>query len=334
MATSKANSGMRWGIIAPGVIAEKFAAAMQSVPEGNIRAVASRNPDRAKSFAQRFSIPEISGSYEELCQRDDIDAIYIASPHVFHCEQGIMALDGKKSVLIEKPICIRADECQQLKEHWEDSGSFLMEAMWTRFLPSVDEAASRVRDGEIGQVLRIEADFSFDMPKPAEHRLNNPQLGGGAVYDVGVYVLHAARLFSGMWPEHVGGTISTGPTGVDVFSTMVLAYPDGMQALLTCGIRCDGRRDIRVIGTKGVLTIPGSFHASTNAVMRNDRGERIISKPHRKNGFEYEIEAVQDAVRQGKREHNMMPVEDSFRIVGLMQQFLENAYRQSIDLRD
>jgi predicted dehydrogenase len=309
---------IRWGILAPGHIAYKFAAAMSAVGNSRVESVASRDPERARAFAAKFSVPRISEDYEALAADPDIDAVYIASPNACHRDHAVLCLEAGKAVLCEKPLAVTADEAETMAASARSRGVFLMEGLWTRTLPAVLSAARAVRQGEIGSLLRLEADYSFDFPVPGGHRLIEPSLGGGALLDAGVYLLHLARLFAGVPPKEVHAVSSSAPTGVDLQTLIHLEYDSGLLAQLSCGIRVDGRRDLRLIGDRGVLEIAAPLIAAETALIRNDRGERRIDEPHRKNGFEYEIEEANRCIRRGLGESPLVPLDESLEVLRLL----------------
>ena len=267
---------IRWGIIAPGIIAEQFAAAMTVVKNAKILAVASRSEKRAQKFARKFSIDRIHKSYNDLLADPDIDAVYVASPHTFHAEQTQLCLKHKKAVLCEKPLAVNAGQVRELIKTAKANNVFFMEALWTRFLPAIREAGSHL--SSIGELRRIEADFSFSQPFSEGHRCINPELAGGSLLDLGVYVLNFARIFSGDWPEDSVSMAQIGETGVDLQAALTLKYKSGLIAQLNCGFNFSGTCRAKVYGSTGVIEFPRSFHSAQRAVIRNNLGERVITK--------------------------------------------------------
>ncbi len=309
---------IRWGIVAPGHIAHKFAAAMTVVEGSRIESVASRDIRRARDFAGRFSIPRVSPSYADLNADPNIDALYVALPNSLHMDASIPALERGKAVLCEKPLACSAAEGRRMVSAARSGGGFLMEALWTRFLPAFSQAQKVVLAGEIGELRRIEADYSFDIPESADHRLNRQDLGGGTLLDTGVYVLHAAAAFAGMSPDQIQALGRFSESTVDDEVLIQLSYPSMLLAQLSCAIRTEGRRDLRVIGDRGVLEIPAPFIAAQMAVIRSETGERRINEPFDKNGFEYQIREANRCIRRGLTESPRLPLDQSLGVLELI----------------
>lgn len=310
---------IRWGIIAPGSIAEQFAAAIGVVEDAEVLAIASRSEERARKFAGKFAISRIYKTYGDLAGDPDINAVYVASPHTFHAEQTLLCLRHGKAVLCEKPLAVNAGQVREIIGLAKKNNVFFMEALWSRFLPAIQAAKSCL--AEIGDVQRIQADFSFYHPLPDEHRCMNPDLAGGALLDLGVYVLNFARMFSDDWPEESFSVVQIGRTGVDLQEGIVLKYRSGIIAQLSCGINIPGPCTATVYGTRGLIEFPANFHAAQQAVVRNNMGERVIREPFRKNGFEYEIEEVHSCIRKGRIESDVMSWDESLKITEQMDSF-------------
>ncbi|MGI9256007.1 MAG: Gfo/Idh/MocA family protein [Salinispira sp.] len=304
---------VRWGIVAPGHIAEQFASAMTVVKDSELLALASRSKKRAREFSRKFSIPRIHETYEDLAEDPDIDAVYVASPHPFHAEQTILCLRNNTAVLCEKPLAVNAGQARMIIDSARKHNTFFMEAMWTRFLPIMK--AVRSHGDEIGEIQRVQADFSYSVDFSDEHRCMNPELAGGSLLDVGVYVLNFARMFTKDWPEESFSAVHMSRTGVDLQAVMIQRYRSGALAQLSCGIQVPGPCTASIYGSRGTIEFPRGFHAAQSAVIRNDMGERVIKKPFLKNGFEYEIEEVNACIRKGQLESAGMPWSESLRIV-------------------
>ena len=307
---------IRWGIIAPGAIAGQFAAAMKVVKNAEVLAVASRSEERAREFAQKFSIARVHTTYKDLASDPDIDAIYIASPHVFHAEQTLLCLEHKKAVLCEKPLTVNAKQARTVIKAAEANNVFLMEALWTRFLPAIQEVQSHMED--IGELRRIDADFSFCYTFSKEHRIVNPDLAGGSLLDLGVYILNFARIFSNDWPQDMVSVAQIGETGVDLQASILLKYANGLIAKLSCASNVPGPLTAELYGSTGSIKIPHNFFAAQQAVIKNEKGEHVIKKPFRKNGFEYEIEEVNSCLRKGRCESSIMSWNETLKIMEQM----------------
>ena len=296
---------IRFGILGAGRIAHTFAQAIQSTP-GIMHAVASRDLKRAQSFQSRYPIAKAYGSYQKLYDDPEVDVIYVATPHGLHYTHMMAALDAKKHLLTEKAFTLNAREAQEVFDKAKTQNVFVMEAMWTRFLPVTQTLLKRVSDGIIGPMKSLKATFSFAGDLRESGRLMNAELGGGALLDVGIYPLTYADLFGrlsgAMTSQH-----TKSKTGVDLWNKIEIHAGD-FQATLESGFLDDKPREAIITGAHGKIVVP-SFWAAEEAFIYDARGVMIehIHHPHRVNGFEYEIEAVIDALNHHLLEHPIMP---------------------------
>jgi predicted dehydrogenase len=303
----------RWGILAPGAIAGKFAEAVTALPDAVVTAVGSRDLGRAEAFAARHAIPRVYGSYAELVADPDIDAIYVASPHSHHRDHVLLALAAGKPVLCEKPLGASVAHASDMIAAARRANRFLMEALWTRFLPALVTARGWIAAGQIGPLRRLEADFSFRCEWDPASRLLNPALAGGGLLDVGVYVLSLAQWAFGSLPDPAASSAAIGETGVDEQAAMIFQWPDGAQAVLTCGIRTAGTAHARLVGADGSIEIPSFFNAEEVILHAGGKEERVRT-PHLKNGFEYEIAEAMACIRGGLLESPVLPWSDTLRL--------------------
>ena len=176
----------RWGILAPGKIAHKFAAGLPFVPGAELYAIGSRNSEKAKEFATQYHAPVSYGSYEALAGDPKVDIIYIATPHAFHMDNTLLCLKNGKAVLCEKPLAMNLRQVQAMVQAARDNNSFLMEALWSRFLPNITKAKEILKSGKIGRATHLVADFGFKADFDPKSRLFDPNLGGGALLDIGI----------------------------------------------------------------------------------------------------------------------------------------------------
>lgn len=317
---------IRWGVAGPGNIARRFAQAAKNVEGAQLVAVASRDPGRGKAFAETFGIPHIFNSYEAMAASDAVDAVYIATPHPFHAPCAELFLKAGKHVLCEKPMCVNAEQAERLKACAGENGVFLMEAMWTRFLPAILEAKRIVDRGDIGEVMGIEADFCYRTEWGTIPRLFLPELAGGGLLDVGVYCLHFASIFLGSAPESVTAVAHT-QEGVDLHTNMVLNYPNGAIANLTSAIGVTKPETGYIYGTKGYICLPCFYGAQELQVHTGD-GVTAIRREYLGNGFEEEIIEVCRCIRVGKLQSDTMPVDETVAILRQM-----DTVRQQIGIR-
>ena len=317
---------IRWGIVGPGSIANRFALAVKNVACAELVAVTSREESRAQAFAEKHGIPNVFCGYESMAASDQVDAVYIATPHPFHKPCAELFLNAGKHVLCEKPVCVNADEAQKLKKCAERNGVFLMEAMWTRFLPAILEAQEIVKRGDIGEVLGIEADFCYTSTPKGAPRLYLGELAGGSLLDVGVYCLHFAALFLGNAPETLVALADT-DGAVDLHTHMLLKYKNGAIANLTSAINVKKPETAYIYGTKGHIYLPCFYGAQELFVTVGKHTEHIV-KEYIGNGFEEEIIEVCRCIAEGKLQSDIMPMEES---ITMMQQMDE--IRRQIGIR-
>jgi predicted dehydrogenase len=311
---------IRWGLLAPGRITRKFAAALQQAEGAALAAVGSRDADRAAAFARDFGIPpaHAHGSYEALAADPDVDAVYIGSPHAGHHAHTLLCLAHGKHVLCEKPLALNAAQGQEMVVAARGAGLVLMEAVWTRFLPSIVRLRELVAEGRIGQVRLVTADFGFRAPFDPASRLFAPELGGGALLDVGIYPLTLASMLCGA-PVEIQATANLGPTGVDQETAVLLRHARGELALLAASLRVDTPREAHVLGTKGRVRILFPWWAGTRiALKEGDADEQVFDLPARGGGYTHEAEAFMELIREGRPESPVMPLDESLAILRTM----------------
>ena len=296
---------IRFGILGAGRIAHTFAQAIQAT-SGTLHAVASRDFTRAQAFQQNYAIAKAYGSYPALYDDPDVDVIYVATPHGLHYTQMMAALDSKKHLLTEKAFTLNAREAREVFDKAKTQNTFVMEAMWTRFLPVTRTLETRISEGIIGPVKSLKATFSFAGDLRESGRLMNPSLGGGALLDVGIYPLTYADLF-GRIPDSLTSQHTKSNTGVDLWNQIEIDTGD-FQATLESGFLENKPREAIITGENGQIIVP-SFWAAEDAFIYDANGQLIehVHHPHAVNGFEYEIEAVIEAIAQQVREHPIMP---------------------------
>lgn len=310
---------IRWGIIGPGNIAAKFAQALKSMHGVELKAIASRNKERAVGFGKLYDIQESKcyGNYEELVQDQSIDAVYIAVPHPFHKELSILCLNNSKAVLCEKPVTINELEIREVIKVAEENKVFFMEAMKTRFLPIHQEVKRLINEGIIGDVRLLQADFGFKAPFDPANRLFNKELGGGALLDVGIYNISYSSFLFGNNPVGVNSDLNYGQTGVDESASIILSYENGKYAQLFAAINVNTKREANILGTEGSISIP-RFSSTESAIISINGKEKNLHMPFAINGFEYQIEEVVHCLQEGKTESKIMSWKDSIEIMSIM----------------
>lgn len=309
---------IRWGIIGTGNIAHSFAKDFAFVEHGVLSAVASRSADNAKIFADEFNIPYAFGSYLELCKSQDIDAVYVATPHNFHFQNSSDALKNGKAVLCEKPISIHPAQCRLLMDVAKSTDMYLMEAMWTYFLPPIVKAQQWIEEARIGNIQYIKADFGFKANINTEPILFDPEFTGGALLDIGIYPIALAWLFYKKNPEKVSVFHKKTETGVDAEETMIFEYWDGQIANLSASILYDMPNDAIIMGDQGYITIPDFFMAKEGFLYMHDEITDHFIDQSKSVGYNYEIDAVNQDLFDGKKQSDIVPLETSLRIQELM----------------
>ena len=261
---------IRWGILATGSIAASFAEGVINSSFGKLVAVGSRSQDSADKFADKFGgIPNRHASYQQLLEDDQVDAIYIATPHPMHKEWAIKAANVGKHILCEKPIGLNEADAKEIVQSAEDNGVFLMEGYMYRCSAQTKKIIQIIESGAIGQVRSIEASFSFDIGDNLEGRHLNKSLAGGGILDVGGYPMTLAGLIAGIGsgssflePLEIKAVGHIGQTGVDEYTSAVAKFDRGITARLSCGVALDEPINASITGTKGRLFIPQPWKPS------------------------------------------------------------------------
>ena len=307
---------IRWGILGTGKIAHKFAEALEVVPDAELSAVGSRAQGTADAFGDEFEVPRRHASYTALAEDPEVDAIYVSTPHPMHCRDTLLCLNADKPVLCEKPFALNAREAETMVRCARDRDLFLMEAMWTRFLPAIAQVRQWLADDAIGEVRNMMADFGFRAGFNPEGRLLNPELGGGALLDIGVYVVSLASMVYGRQPDRVAALADIGATGVDEQTTMAFRYDSGAMAALTCAVRTNTPGAVSILGTRGNIRIPTPFYDAYAVTLNADGEEPVTIEPARvENGFKYEIEEAGRCLREGRRESATLPLDETLAIM-------------------
>jgi predicted dehydrogenase len=308
---------INWGILGPGSISTKFAQGLQATPDVQIAAVGSRNLERAKTFADKFKIPNAYGSYAEFVNDPNIDIVYIGTPHSYHKEHTLLCLNAGKHVICEKPFAINATEAEEMITVAREKGLFLMEAMWSRYLPTLVKTRELIAAGKIGAVRMIQADFGFRAGVNPEGRLFKPELGGGALLDVGIYTLSLAHMVLGT-PTQIKSLANIGSTGVDEQTTFLLGYNTGQMAILSTAIRTNTPHEATIIGTEGWIRIHTPWWISDTITLKSGAEEQVIPCPYEGNGYNYEAIEAGNCIRTGKLESEIMPLDETLALMNIL----------------
>ena len=328
---------LRWGILSAGKISHDYVVALKTLPasEHTVVAVAARSADAAAQFAATHSIPRSYGTYEELLKDGEVDVVYIGTIHVTHLALALKAMEAGKPVLCEKPMTMNLQDTKTMIDKAREKGLFLMEATWMRFFPAVFEMRRMIAEGDIGEVRLIRVNFSFRRsPDRAKGRLTEPELGGGAVLDIGIYpISFTTMIFGGERPEKIYAQGTLLPTGVDETAVITLTYSGGRIAQICCSISFKISCDAIVCGTKGELRLPHPFWCATK--LESSIGEDTTSKefplpePYlptnylNSTGMRYEAEEVHACIKAGKKESSIMPLEQTLIVAEISEEVMK-----------
>lgn len=308
---------MNIGIIGTGSIANKLAEAIIRVDGATLKAVASRNFDKARAFAEKYNVSKWFGSYEELYSDTEVDLVYIATPNNMHKSNTIDALNCGKAVLCEKPFAINHVQATEMVRVAKENNLLLVEAMWTKYFPAVKKVKEIIESGAIGEIITVQGDLSYPIGDDKD-RLIDKSLGGGALLDLGVYPITLAHYFLG-YPDSIKASASMTDTGVDYSTSIILGYKSGTSALLSCSIKAITTREFLICGTKGWVRLndnlgfPKSISCYIDGV-----GEQHQQFPWDSLGYEYQVEGVKNDFEKGFKESSTVKLKDTLEIMKIM----------------
>lgn len=313
---------IRFGIIGLGAIASRFAGVLNTMEGMTLAAVASKDKVKAENFAAKYGSKKAYDNYLQLIKDEEVDVIYVALTHNFHHEIVKLCLNNNKAVLCEKPFVTNKRDAEELVALSKEKNILLMEAMWTRCIPTFRKAKEWIAKGRIGKVKLVNASFCFNIPFNAEHRLFNPKLAGGSLYDAGVYPIEFATGILGENPTTVNGVASICETGVDDFVAMSMSFKSGALATLSCGLTANTSQDAYVYGTTGHVVVY-NFLGSKKCELY-DESNNIIETFEEKfeDGFTYQINHFTDLYKTGKIESDLIPLGDTVACAGIFDELL------------
>lgn len=313
---------IKWGIIGLGNIAEQFARDLSLVADASLYAVASRSETKASAFAANFKATKAYGDYESLINDEQVDIIYIATPHDSHASLSIQALNAKKHVLCEKPVAINLQEAVQMIAASKKNNCFFMEAFWTRFNPSFVDVLTKIKKGDLGEILYINADFGFIVEK-LNNRHTEVNLGGGSLLDMGVYPLFLSYMILGK-PEKIMASSLFFETGADQQTSMVFHYPKA-QAVLQSSFISRTNMTATISGEKGRIIIDDNWHeAQSYSVIENDIKTDFVL-PTKGKGFTYEIEECHKCIANNEIESKIWSHQNSLDLIEIADQVRKQA---------
>jgi predicted dehydrogenase len=306
---------LNWGIIGLGKMAHHFVQDLLLVDGATLEAVASRSSARADRFAREYGARAAYSDYHAILQDGNVDILYIATPHNSHMKLAIEAMRAGKHVLCEKPLAVNRHQAQKMIDVATKNKVFLMEALWTRFNPSIRDIFTRIQQGDLGEVQYINADFSFLTSAPDESRLFNPDLAGGALLDIGIYPLFLSYLILGL-PQKMQSSSLFYKTGVDLQTSAILTYEKAM-CNLSCGFNSSSDMIARIHGTKGSILIEAPWHGTDGYYTILDGQKTYHPLPKTGNGYTYEIEECMTCITQGLLESPGWTHKDSLALISL-----------------
>jgi predicted dehydrogenase len=310
---------IKWGIIGAGAIAAKFASDLKTVPNCKIVAISSTSQDRADAFAAAWDIPNAYGSYESMFETE-LDVVYIASRHPFHLEHTLLCIKHGKAVLCEKPFGMNAAEVEKMIVAAREKKVFLMEALWSRFHPSLIKAKELLDAGKIGRVITFHADFGFKGVFDPTNRLFDPEKGGGALLDIGIYPAFFSYAFFG-YPSQIQASSIFASTGTDETTSFIFKYENKLTSVMNCTFAANTNCEAIIYGELGKITVHSRFHEAMKVSLTLNEGETQefdFTRPTL--GYDYEITHVNDCLRNNLSESNMMSHDMSKDLIKILDQ--------------
>jgi predicted dehydrogenase len=305
-------STIKWGVIGLGNIAHQFVRDLELIKEAELYAVASRSVDKAKDFGEKYKAKKMYGSYQELMNDPNIDIIYIATPHDSHKNLTIESLESGKHVLCEKPIAINYEQTKAMIDASKKQNKFLMEAFWTRFNPSIQQILYKIKQGDLGDIKYVNADFAFRVENPTG-RMTDITNAGGSLLDMGVYPLMLSYIVLGK-PKNVLATSNFFESGADKQTAMILQY-ENAQAILHSSFVSPSNMSATISGTEGRLNIHSIWH-ETQGFSISKNGHKIdYHYPTLGKGFTYEIEECHRCIQNSQIENEFWTHQNSLDVI-------------------
>ena len=310
---------MKVGILGAGNIAGTMAATLRGMKAGGedveLYAVASRSQDKAEAFAREQGVQKAFGSYADMLKDDGVDLVYVATPHSHHAEHMKLCIEHGKAILCEKSFTGNARQAEEILNLAEQKKIPLTEAIWTRYQPARKIIDDVIASGKIGEVKLVTSALCYGIKDT--RRIHDPALAGGALLDLGVYVLNFASMILGTDVQRMESSVQLLDSGMDAQETITLFYPNGVMANLMASVMAFGDRDCYVMGTEGWITTD-NVNNPVNLVLHKDGKEEILPVPEQITGYEYEVRACQRMLAEGKLECEEMPHAETLRIMKLM----------------
>jgi predicted dehydrogenase len=317
--TQSDDRPVRWGILATGGIAHAFARDLALLPGCEVIAVGSRSRASADAFGDEFGVPHRHASYQALVDDPDVDVVYVSTPHPGHHAAALLAINAGKAVLVEKPFGMNAAQSREMIDAARERGTFLMEAMWTRFLPHIARMREILAAGTLGDVAYLTAEHGQWFAADPQHRLFAPDLGGGALLDLGIYPVSFASLVLGS-PARITAVSDRAFTGVDATTSMIFQYHSGAHAVLTTTLRAASGNRAGVYGTAARIEIDGWFYTPTTfrVIARDGPELERFDQPYAGRGLRGQAAEVARCLRAGLLESPLMPLDETYMIMQTM----------------
>ncbi|GHT11223.1 putative oxidoreductase [Bacteroidia bacterium] len=311
-----------WGIVGAGRISRKFVDGLKDARNARAYSIAARDLTRAQQFASEKGMPVAYGSYQELANDPNVDAVYIGTTNTEHCAHAILMLEHKKPVLCEKPFAMNRQEVDKMVAAARANNTFLMEAFWTNFLPSMNAVRKIIADGTIGEVRCIHSDFGFFREYNPNDRIFNPQVGGGSVLDIGLYPVFLAVTLLG-FPQRVRAEGIKTHDNIDLTASMFLEWKNGAFARLVSSFTVNLDNEAYIYGSKGKITMHGQWHCPTRISVTVNDITTDYPVTSVGNGYNYEAEEVQNCLAQGLTQSPLLPLSHSTRFISLLDSIIE-----------
>ncbi|MBB6637290.1 Gfo/Idh/MocA family protein [Cohnella thailandensis] len=309
---------VKWGIMGPGGISGNFASELKHAPGAELVAVAGRSKEKAEAFASKYGVPRSYGSCEELAADPDVEIVYIGTLHPIHKENAITLLRGGKSILCEKPFTMTEEEAKEIVQEARDRGLFVMEAMWTRYLPVIRQVRQWLKDGAIGEVQLLKAEFGFDVGWDPEGRLLNKAKGGGTLLDAGIYPISFASMVFGGRPRRIQSNVYIGETGVDERFSLLFEYDKGRTASLHGAVRLSMNNDAWIYGTKGKIHVDNFLASKKATLYANGQDPVEVTDERGFVGHAFQAIEAMDCLREGRKESAAMPADETVEIMATL----------------
>jgi len=308
---------IRWGILGLGKIAHSFASDVALVEGSEVYAVASRSQEKADRFGATYNASKCYDSYEQLAKDPNVDAVYIATPHVRHHQDTLLCLKHKKAVLCEKPFAMNRSQVEEMITTAQANDTLLMEALWTRFMPHFKFVKEELASGRYGAVKTLTADFCFEADFNPEGRLFNKALGGGSLLDIGIYPIFCALALLGK-PDSFEAKAKIGKTGVDEETEMTFKYNSGTTAFLNSSIVKQTPSTATLVCDNGILVLNSRFHQTDKitSVLEGNKIEHDFAYTGK--GYYFEIEHFANLLRENQKESPLMSFEFSRQLINML----------------